>query len=414
LFADIILIAYLLGLLAGLIYLGQRLLRLLGSIGMPPEKRILLAASLMALLAFIGALYGFRINAWRETRSTAETVTAPTAPPARTPAGTQPDPAVPTNSSPTQTTEVSPSAANTAQSSPTTPPTAQKPLSEQEQLHIFEESYFPELHTQRLHLYQDIKNLEAQANRISTLAREAPKQRALLRELYDSTLTSYRLLQAHYQATNRQLLEFWIHYRTGDPDYATTRFEPVADRLVGLTREIRADWKNRQDRETAILRKYLDRTTRLFQSHRIPAYLAGKITSYSPRNRQRLLEWVSQQANNDMDERLQTLQQQRREILKGIDQLRKYMQQLPVLKPRLEQTLVQWNTALEANHYAEYRLLNGVELAWLPEQLQLEHGKPVLDRFRRTLFTETGSISHYAGQMFEKAREAYHPEKPDS
>ncbi|HPQ97745.1 MAG TPA: hypothetical protein PLN94_19375, partial [Thiolinea sp.] len=234
------------------------------------------------------------------------------------------------------------------------------------------------------------------------------------RELYDSTLGSYHKLQAHYQAANRQLMEFWVHYRTGDPDYATTRFEPVAERLAALTQDVRADRVDRQARETAILQQYLERATRLFQSQHIPAYLAGKITSYSTRNRQRLQEWVSRQASNDMDERLETLQQQRRQILTGISQLRQYMQQLPVLRPRLEQTLRQWNAALEANHYAEYRLLNGVELAWLPEQLQMEPARSILDRFRRTLFTETGPVSHYAGQMFEKAREAYRPEKPQN
>ena len=147
----------------------------------------------------------------------------------------------------------------------------------------------------------------------------------------------------------------------------------------------------------------------LLKSNKLPAAQLG-ITSYRLDNRQRIMEWLNKNGSTNLLETLTMLSNQRAHILQQIQMVKNYIQRYPDLP--LARTLQLWQTALQHNMYAEYRLLYAVEIPATLEALAITPPDKPQARLDATIETQIPNILRFVNTMVTQAEQAYAPTAP--
>ena len=416
-FATLIFFLYIILVLVGLVFLGLWLMRYLSRLPYTPEKRMLFTATAIACLTIIAFSIGAKINAWRTADNSTQTATQGALLPQNTNntpstnntninATTQPQESrVPDELADNNSTIVIGSGNNNRTSTA---------LNYEELLELFERDNYPELYQQRMGLLQEINAQRAFLEHLPKLAQLAPKQRPLLAEIYRIRKAAYDRLQQRNVTVSQELRDFWVHYNTGNSDDATKKFNRVAPRLTKNIKETLGQMLDSSRREEQAINRHLRQAGQALKSNKIPARLAGKITSYSSQNRATIIDWLSRQDGQGDARVLEILERlfQERSIMRDrYKQVVAFQKRYPDLKNRLERTLQLWAKAQESNYYAEYRLLYAAEARFIIDDmgLALSSGQTADKRLAKDINAYTEFVAGHAEDAFKKAEEAYKP-----
>lgn len=374
-FADIIFLFYLILGGLGLILLWQWLLGYITTLDVAPEKRGLITLVVIMLVGLFWLSYAFKLNHWRQNTATPMTT--------------------PSNNG-----------SLLAEDRPDQP---EENLTEEQKLARFEQENFPELYDNRTSLYRDIKGLDAFFIKIQKLAPLVPKQIPLLNRIYQLRQDTHKQYSQRYLEVSQQLRNFWVHYTTGNSEDVMQKFQPVVNRLIKTIKQTRGDDLDNQDKQEQAIIESMRAAETLLKSNKLPAAQLG-ITSYKLDNRQRIMEWLNKNGSTNLIETLNMLTHQRAHILQQIQIVKNYIQRYPDLP--LARTLQLWQTALQHNMYAEYRLLYAVEIPATLEQLAIEPPEKTSARLDATIETQIPNILRFVNEMVTQAEEAYAPTAP--
>lgn len=374
-FADIIFLFYLILGGLGLILLWQWLLGYITTLDVAPEKRDLITLVVIMLVGLFWLSYAFKLNHWRQNTTTPMTT--------------------PSNNG-----------SLLAEDRPDQP---EENLTEEQKLARFEQENFPELYDNRTSLYRDIKGLDAFFIKIQKLAPLVPKQIPLLNRIYQLRQDTHKQYSQRYLEVSQQLRNFWVHYTTGNSEDVMQKFQPVVNRLIKTIKQTRGDDLDNQDKQEQAIIESMRAAETLLKSNKLPAAQLG-ITSYKLDNRQRIMEWLNKNGSTNLIETLNMLTHQRAHILQQIQIVKNYIQRYPDLP--LARTLQLWQTALQHNMYAEYRLLYAVEISATLEQLAIEPPEKTSARLDATIETQIPNILRFVNEMVTQAEEAYAPTAP--
>lgn len=375
-FADIIFLFYLILGILGLYLLWQWLLGYITQLDVAPEKRGLITLVVVILASLLWLSYAFKLNHWRQ---------------------------------------------NTAANPVTTPPHSDsilaedmlnqpvENLTEEQKLARFEQENFPDLYDNRTSLYRDIKGLDAFFVKIKQFAPSVPKQIPLLNRIYQSRQDTHKRYSQRYLEVSQQLRNFWVHYSTGNSEDALRKFQPVVARLIKTIQQTRGDDLDNQAKQEQYIIEAMRVAETMLKSNKLPTAQQG-LTSYKLDNRQRIMEWLNKNGSNNVIETLTMLTNQRVHIFQQIQTVKNYMQRYPDLP--LGRTLQLWQTALQHNLYAEYRLLYAVEMTATLQQLGIELPPKQSAHLEATIEVQIPIILKFVNDMVTQAEEAYAPTPP--
>ena len=406
-FASLLFYLYVLIISAALIGLGSWLHKQLSRKGYAPERRTLMLLIIMPCLTVIAFFIGAKINNW--TNSTTDDDQPPPPQIPATPIQQEAKNPQQTGSAEKNTKQVAPPATLTDTLANESIIPEAKPLTTEEQLALFEMENYPALYEQRVALNQDIEQQEIFFQTINQLAVRVPKQRDLLVQIYRIRQQLTQKLKQKNIDASQHLRDFWVHYNTGNSHDAITKFNKV---VPDLTRSIQSTRSQKLDygkREANVMGNSMQSAGQALKNNRLPPQLAGKITAYSPANRKLLTDWLSTQDSNLILPALDRLSSERNLIRDRINQVKSFQQRYIDLYNILDRTLKLWTKALEANYYAEYRLLNAIEHRYIVDELGLDTASSADERLARDLIAYTESVAGYAEDMLEKAEQAYQP-----
>ena len=375
-FADIIFLFYLILGVLGLILLWQWLLGYIATLDVAPEKRGLITLAVVSLIGLIWLSYAFKLNHWRQTP--------------------------PSSNAPTSSNQGSVLAEDLLNQ-------PVENLSEEQKLARFEQENFPELYDNRTSLYRDIKGLDAFFVKIQKLSPLVPKQIPLLNRIYQLRQNTHQQYSQRYLEVSQQLRHFWVHYTTGNSEDALQKFQPVVNRLIKTIQQTRGDDLDNQAKQEQYIIESMRAAETLLKSNKLPAAQLG-ITSYKLDNRQRIMEWLNKNGSTNLLETLTMLSNQRAHILQQIQMVKNYIQRYPDLP--LARTLQLWQTALQHNMYAEYRLLYAAEIPATLEPLAITPPEKPHARLDATIETQIPNILRFVNAMVTQAEQAYAPTAP--
>ncbi|PID50196.1 MAG: hypothetical protein CR991_02585 [Proteobacteria bacterium] len=423
--AGLIFFLYLLVLVAVLYALWRWLANLMATLNIAHEKRLMLDIIAVTLAAFLGMMLGLKIyhrlkapdplsisNPTPATASASNTTRQ--ASPAQTNVATPiATPAVSSNPPTSNAAQQSQQTSNAQNpSNPAAPAIAlakKQALSDQQQLLLYIETYHKDLYEQWATLKADIRELEASFHLLNKLAQQTPKQREMLAGIAQIRQESHRHLQRLLQEVDQQLMNFWVHYKTGNQQDAEQKFNRQAEHLVKQIKQWRGDQLKSKQREEKLITLYLQRTGNALKNNQLPSTNMG-ITSYSKANRDLLQRWAQLNMSTELTANLAQLQDRRVQINQHRKQLEDYIQQYPSLKPSLDRTAYLWTVALQQNLYAEYRLLQIVEIEYLLEHLRIDLAATALKQLDRDLRTYMPGMINAVERHLLNAEKAYRPD----
>ncbi len=376
-FADIIFIFYIILGVLGLILLWQWLLGYITTLDVAPEKRGLITLAVVMLVGLIWLSYAFKLNHWRQT-ATPQTLQS----------------------------------ANSDTNSVLADDILNQPvenLTEEQKLARFEQENFPDLYNQRTALYRDIKGLETWFLKAKQFAPTVPKQVPLLNRIYQLRQDTHKKYSQRYLEISQQLRNFWVHYSTGNSEDAMLKFQPVVARLIKNIQQTRGDDLDNQDSEEQYIIEAMRAAETLLKSNKLPSAQQG-ITSYKADNRARLIDWLTKNGSENVLQSLNMLGNQRTHIFQQIQTVKSYMERYKDLP--LSRTLQLWQTALQHNFYAEYRLLYASEIAYTLQQAEISVPAKTAAHLDATIEVQIPNILKFVNEMVTQAEEAYAPTAP--
>ncbi|HMT91384.1 hypothetical protein [uncultured Thiothrix sp.] len=376
-FADIIFLFYIILGLLGLYLLWQWLLGENPHLDIAPEKRGLITLVVIMLAGLIWLSYAFKLNHWRHNNTTF-------------------NPVATTNNSDSILAE-------DILNQP------EEKLTEEQKLARFEQENFSELYDNRTSLYRDIKGLDAFFVKIKQFAPSVPKQIPLLNRIYQLRQETYKRYSQRYLEVSQQLRNFWVHYSTGNSENTLQKFQPVVTRLIQDIQQTRGDDIDNQAKQAQYIIEAMRAAETMLKSNKLPTAQQG-LTSYKPDNRQQIMEWLNKNGSNNVLESLTMLTNQRAHIFQQIQTVKNYIQRYRDLP--LGRTLQLWQTALQHNLYAEYRLLYAVEIPAALQQLGIELPVKQSAHLDATLEVQIPNILKFVNEMVTQAEEAYAPTTP--
>lgn len=375
-FADIIFLFYIILGLLGLYLLWQWLLGDNPHLDIAPEKRGLITLVVIMLAGLIWLSYAFKLNHWRHN----------------------------TAFNPVTTTNNSDSIlAEDILSQP------EDKLTEEQKLARFEQENFPELYDNRTALYRDIKGLDAFFVKIKQFAPSVPKQIPLLNRIYQLRQETHKRYSQRYLEVSQQLRNFWVHYSTGNSENTLQKFQPVVTSLIKDIQQTRGDDIDNQAKQAQYIIEAMRAAETMLKSNKLPTAQQG-LTSYKLDNRQQIMEWLNKNGSNNVIESLTMLTNQRAHIFQQIQTVKNYIQRYRDLP--LGRTLQLWQTALQHNLYAEYRLLYAVEIPAALQQLGIELPVKQSAHLDATIEVQIPNILKFVNEMVTQAEEAYAPTTP--
>lgn len=374
-FADIIFLFYLILGGLGLTLLWQWLLGYITTLDVAPEKRGLITLVVVMLVGLLWLSYAFKLNHWRQNTT---------------------NQALPSSNSGSFLAEE-------MLNQPV------ENLTEEQKLARFEQENFPELYDNRTSLYRDIKGLDAFFVKVKQFAPLVPKQIPLLNRIYQLRQNTHKTYSQRYLEVSQQLRNFWVHYTTGNSDDAMHKFQPVVNRLVKTIQQTRGDDLDNQAKQEQYIVESMRAAETMLKSNKLPAAQQG-ITSYKLDNRQRIMEWLHKNGSTNVIESLNMLTNQRAHIFQQIQIIKSYIQRYPDLP--LTRTVQLWQTALQHNMYAEYRLLYAVEIPATLQQLEMRPPEKPHARLDATIETQIPNILKFVNETVTHAEEAYAPTAP--
>lgn len=410
--SNVLFIIYLILLVAALYALWRWISNLLTRLNISPEKRPLLAIIAVSIAAFLGMMLGLKLNSRLQASDTAPGAVA------QAQQQTQAEQRVPETaktSDPAAATEAiaEPSEAlndTTGIGTPTSgAATQQQELTDEQKLLLYVETYQPTLYEQRTGLKSAINKLENSFRQLNKLAQQAPKQRRMLAGIAEIRQQSYRRLKRLLTELDEQLLNFWVHYNTGNQSDAEKKFDQQAKQLAEKVRQTRGDLLDNDRREEKLVSAYLNRVGNALKNNQLPSTSAG-ITSYSKANRERLQEWAQFNMSTELSANLAQLRDRRSRIIQRRKQLEAYIRQYPKLRQALERTHYLWTVALQQNLYAEYRLLQVVEIEYLQEEMNTGLASEARQQLDRDLRTYMPGMINAVEKHLINAEEAYRPD----
>ena len=107
---------------------------------------------------------------------------------------------------------------------------------------------------------------------------------------------------------------------------------------------------------------------------------------------------------------LTMLGNQRTHIFQQIQTVKSYMERYKDLP--LSRTLQLWQTALQHNFYAEYRLLYASEIAYTLQQAEISVPAKTAAHLDATIEVQIPNILKFVNEMVTQAEEAYAPTAP--
>jgi hypothetical protein len=263
-------------------------------------------------------------------------------------------------------------------SSPPTPPEQTgktgedgQPITELD-LDTYESTAFPELHVQRKDMVKQLEDLHNFFAHVRDWADQMPAQRRFLQTIIDIRWKQDQQLRKAYQTIDRSRREFWMHYRTGEDHYVRQMFAEEAVRLQKRIQEALGDSRNAQLDEADAINWHVHQAVELLQTAKLTKPKPGKpypFQPYSEENRQRLLEMLTRQQENSILTNLSHLYNSETQIRKKIAYIMEYRQINTDLQSEVGDLIITWNDALIYNQYAQYRILFGVEVLELIQQL---------------------------------------------
>lgn len=376
-FADIIFLLYIILGLLGLYLLWQWLLGENPHLDIAPEKRGLITLVVIMLAGLIWLSYAFKLNHWRHNNTTF-------------------NPVATTNNSDSILAE-------DILNQP------EEKLTEEQKLARFEQENFSELYDNRTSLYRDIKGLDAFFVKIKQFAPSVPKQIPLLNRIYQLRQETYKRYSQRYLEVSQQLRNFWVHYSTGNSENTLQKFQPVVTRLIQDIQQTRGDDIDNQAKQAQYIIEAMRAAETMLKSNKLPTAQQG-LTSYKLDNRQQIMEWLNKNGSNNVLESLTMLTNQRAHIFQQIQTVKNYIQRYRDLP--LGRTLQLWQTALQHNLYAEYRLLYAVEIPAALQQLGIELPVKQSAHLDATLEVQIPNILKFVNEMVTQAEEAYAPTTP--
>ncbi|CAA6813657.1 MAG: Unknown protein [uncultured Thiotrichaceae bacterium] len=374
---------------------GLWLLRYLTRMDYAPEKRILFTVIVIACLTFIAFSLGLKLNNARSD------TTAPQAPQPPPKEAEQP---VRETKVPQQPASATPADYPTGNENP---PFLAADMTEEDKLRLFETEHFPGLYEQRMALSEEIKNTDAFFQRIYAMAKQTPKQYALLRDVSQIRKNGYDKLTQRNISVSQYLREFWVHYSTGDSHDAIKKFTPVAAQLEKKIKVTRGQLLDNERQEAKLISSHMIKAGTLLKNNAIPGN--QRIVSYTNPNRRLITDWLREKGSFDTLDTLSNLVEQRKIINARIRKLQSFKQNYRDLDRSLSRTLGLWEKAKESNYYAEYRLLYAAELRYVVEQLSLA-GQSADQRLDKELQTYTNAVAQHADVALDSAEQAYKPE----
>lgn len=375
-FADIIFLFYIILGVLGLYLLWQWLLGYITHLDVAPEKRGLITLVVVILAGLIWLSYAFKLNHWRQNTATNPVTTS------------------------------NPSDSILAEDMLNQPV---ENLTEEQKLARFEQENFPELYDNRTSLYRDIKGLDAFFVKIKQFAPSVPKQIPLLNRIYQSRQDTHKHYSQRYLEVSQQLRNFWVHYSTGNSEDALRKFQPVVARLIKTIQQTRGDDLDNQAKQEQYIIEAMRAAETMLKSNKLPTAQQG-LTSYKLDNRQRIMEWLNKNGSSNVIESLTMLTNQRAHIFQQIQTVKSYMQRYPDLA--LGRTLQLWQTALQHNLYAEYRILYAVEIMATLQQLGIELPPKQSAHLEATIEVQIPNILKFVNDTVTQAEEAYAPTTP--
>lgn len=374
-FADIAFIFYIILGLLGLVLLWQWLLGYITTLDVAPEKRGLITLVVVMLVGLIWLSYAFKLNHWRQS----------------------------TNPQSAQTSNNGTILEEDILNQPV------ENLSEEQKLARFEQENFPELYNQRTALYRDIKGLEAWFIKAKQFAPAVPKQIPFLNRIYQLRQATHKTYTQRYLEISQQLRNFWVHYSTGNSEDVMIKFQPVVARLIKTIQQTRGDDIDNQDAEMQATIETMRAAETMLKSNKLPSAQQG-ITSYKGDNRQRLINWLTTNGSENVLQSLTMLGNQRSHIFQQIQTVKLYMERYKDLP--LNRTLQLWQTALQHNFYAEYRLLYASEIPYTLQQLEISVPPKTSAHLDTTIETQIPAILKFVNEAVTQAEQAYAPTTP--
>ncbi len=373
-----------------LVALWRWALRYMSVLEIAPEKRVLFAIVLVALVAFFAFANGLKLNKWRQ--------------------GGQPD-EIEDSGQTRAIGEADPLASNEEQTDINDQRLIEKPtqpLTEEQKLAQFEQQNYPDLYEQRTALYAEIRELDSFFQRINQLALVTPKQRSLLEDIYRIRKASRANLFARYLDVSQHLRNFWVHYTTGNPEDAVSKFNLLAGKISKDIRETRGDRLDDQRKEDTVISDYLREIGNRLKSNKLPSQQAG-ITTYSGNNRNMLIKWLQVNGSSELLGHLEQMVEQRALIRERSQKVQQFMQSYTDLRTTLQTTLDLWRQAMEHNYYAEYRLLHAAEAQYVLEQLNITSVVAASKRLDDDVANYLPKVMNHVNDTLAAAEEAYNP-----
>jgi len=404
---NILFIIYLVFLVAALYALWRWISNLLKRLNLSPEKRPLLAIIAVSIAAFLGMMLGLKLNSRLQASDTTPSAVAQAQRQNQQNQQNQNEQAVPEadkTSRADASTEVIAAPSSTGGAA-----AARQELTDEQKLLLYVETYQPTLYEQRSGLKSAIKKLENSFRQLNELAKQAPKQRRMLAGIAEIRQQSYRRLRRLLTELDEQLLNFWVHFNTGNQSDAEKKFDQQAKQLAEKIRQMRGDLLDNDRREEKLVSAYLNRVGNALKNNQLPSTSAG-ITAYSTANRERLQEWAQFNMSTELSANLAQLRDRRSRIIQRRQQLETYIRQYPKLRQALERTHHLWTVALQQNLYAEYRLLQVVEIEYLQEEMNTGLASEARQQLDRDLRTYMPGMINAVEKHLINAEEAYRPD----
>lgn len=380
-FADIFYYLYILLMITGLIGLWLWLLKFTKNLKLSSGQSNLIFLGAMLTAFVIGVGLAVKLNQWR--RANSPTLIGSTA----TSSGTsiiakeQPVPQQPVD---------------------------EQNLTEEQRLIRYETENYPKLHEQRLALYEEMKVLNKFFNDLRILSEQLPKQRHLLAGIQQIRRGTSARLNNCYLVVGQELRRFWVHYVSVNPRDAENKFKPQADILIAAIQEIRGDTLDDKRQEEVLINQHIQDFTKLLKTNQLPDVNAG-ITSYTDQNRLLVLNGMREPVPENLRTYLQQLASDRVNINQHLAQIKHYQDIYPDLRDSLEKTAKLWREALQHNLYTDYRLMYGLEIEYVLEQLNIDSAATPRKRLREDLLSALPRMMDNITVKMADAEEAYSP-----
>ena len=329
----------------GLFLFVRWLSRFLGKFSLPPDTRLLI------LISFSGVMLVAALNfLWEQGTAV-------------------PSPQAEANNDPTNTQQAPPE--NT--------------------LEFYESTTYPDLYGLRQEMLKQLQDLHTFFQQVGTWADQMPAQRRFLQSVIDIRWEQRKQLQQAYQAIDRSLRAFWLHYRTGEDRHVRKMFDEEALRLQKRIQGALGDSREFQLAEADTIRQYLKAADDLLKASKLPKPKKGQkpnsvFLPYNQQNSQIIIDSLTRRQENTVLANLNQLQQEEKQIREKLAYMLQYQEINTDLQTETNDLILTWNTALIYNQYAQYRLLfasealdmtlllgvspNNRDYAWLLKELR--------------------------------------------